>query len=128
MVKEQIANTGVIPSMVSVDDGYSSQAGRDEVLGLGVKVVSVSGAKGKKLIGESQWKSPDYRQARADRSGMESLMFTLKDGFDFAEMMRRGREHVRAEMLEKLLAHNVVQMLRVRQRLAEAKENDRIAA
>ena len=128
MVEEQIANTGVIPSVVSVDDGYSSQGGRDQVLNLGVKVVSVGGGKGKKLIQESQWKSPDYRQARADRSGMESLMFTLKDGFDFAEMMRRSREHVRAEMLEKVLAYNVFQMLRVRQRLLEPKEVEQAAA
>jgi len=128
MVKEQIANTGVIPSIVSVDDGYSSQEGRDEVLSLGVKVVSVSGAKGKKLIEEAQWKTRAYRQARADRSGMESLVFTLKDGFEFAEMMRRSQEHVRAEMLEKLLAYNVSQMLRVRQRLLKPKEVERAAA
>ena len=38
MLKEQITNTGVIPSMASVDDGYSSQQGREELLGLGVKV------------------------------------------------------------------------------------------
>src|SRR6202048_616531 len=62
MVKEQIANTGVIPAMTSADDGYSSQEGREEVLGLGVKVVSISGAKGKKLIESQQWKSRPYRQ------------------------------------------------------------------
>src|ERR1700674_4720260 len=56
-VKEQITNTGVIPSLTSADDGYSSQQGREEVLGLGVKVVSISGAKGKKLIEAQQWKS-----------------------------------------------------------------------
>ena len=54
MVKEQITNTGVIPSLTSADDGYSSQQGREEVLGLGVKVVSISGAKGKKLIEAQQ--------------------------------------------------------------------------
>src|ERR1700737_58652 len=35
MVKEQITNTGVIPSMASADDGYSTQQGREEVLRLG---------------------------------------------------------------------------------------------
>ena len=40
MIKEQITNTGVIPAMTSADDGYSSQEGREEVLGLGVKVVA----------------------------------------------------------------------------------------
>jgi hypothetical protein len=36
--------------MTSVDDGYSSQQGREELLSLGVKVVSIGGAKGKKII------------------------------------------------------------------------------
>src|SRR5262249_29670200 len=85
MVKEQITNTGVIPSMASADDGYSTQQGREEVIDLGLKVVSISGAKGKKLIQEQQWKSKPYRQARAERSAMESLVFTLKEGFEFGE-------------------------------------------
>ena len=108
--------------MVSVDDGYSSQEGLDEVLGLGVKVVSISGAKGKKLIEAPQWKSPEYRRARAERSAVESLVFTLKEGFEFAEMMRRSRENVLAEMLEKVLAYNICQIIRVRKRRREAEE------
>src|SRR6202140_2866891 len=55
MVKEQITNTGVIPAMASADDGYSSQEGLEEVLHLGIKVVSISGAKGKKLIEAQRW-------------------------------------------------------------------------
>jgi hypothetical protein len=47
MAQEQITNTGVIPSMVSADDGYSTQQELEELLDLGVKVVSISGAKGK---------------------------------------------------------------------------------
>jgi hypothetical protein len=49
--------------MTSVDDGYSSQQGREEVLRLGVKVVSISGAKGKKIIEVQQWKSQPYQRA-----------------------------------------------------------------
>ena len=82
MVKEQITNTGVIPAMTSADDGYSSQEGREEVLGLGVEVVSISGAKGKRLLEAQQWKSRPYRQARAERSAIESLVFTLKEGLN----------------------------------------------
>src|SRR5262245_36720108 len=70
MVRQQIANTGIIPSMASADDGYSSQLGRDEVLGLGLKVVSLGGAKGKKITEAQQWNSPPYRQARAERSAI----------------------------------------------------------
>jgi len=128
MVKEQIANTGVIPSTASADDGYSTQQGRDEVLGLGLKVVSISGAKGKKIIEPQQWKSQPYRQARADRSAMESLVFTLKEGFDFGQMVRRTHDNVLAEMLEKVLAYNICQIIRVRKKLSERQETERTAA
>jgi hypothetical protein len=64
-------------------------------------VVSISGAKGKKLIQAQQWKSKPYRQARAERSAMESLVFTLKESFEFGELVRRTHENVLAEMLEK---------------------------
>ena len=80
MVKEQITNTGVIPSMASADDGYSTQQRREEVLSLGLKVVSISGAKGKKIIEAQKWKSEPYRQARAERSAMESLVFHFERG------------------------------------------------
>jgi Transposase DDE domain len=128
MVKEQITNTGVIPAMTSADDGYSSQEGREEVLGLGVKVVSISGAKGKRLLEAQQWKSRLYRQARAERSAIESLVFTLKEDFEFGEMARRTHENVLAEMLEKVLAYNISQMIRVRKKLSEAEQMERAAA
>src|ERR1700745_2383203 len=136
LAQEQITNTGVIPSMVSADDGYSSQEGLEEVLGLGVKVVSISGAKvvsigeakGKKIIEARQWKSQPYRQARAERSAIESLVFTLKEGFEFGEMVRRTHENVLAEMLEKMLAYNISQIIRVRKKLSELQEMQRAAA
>src|SRR4030081_2973066 len=86
MIKEQITNTGVIPAMTGADDGYSSQEGLEEVQRLGIKVVSISGAKSKKLIEAQQWKSKAYRQARAERSAIESLVFALKEGFEFGEI------------------------------------------
>ena len=128
MVKEQITNTGVIPAMTSADDGYSSQEGLEEVLRLGIKVVSISGAKGKKLIEAPQWKSQPYRQARAERSAIESLVFTLKEGFEFGEMVRRTHENVLAEMLEKVLAYNISQIIRVRKKLSEPEQMERAAA
>jgi len=128
MVKQQITNTGVLPTMASADDGYSSQEGREEVLHLGVKVVSISGAKGKKLLEAQQWKSRPYRQARAERSAIESLVFTLKEGFEFGEMARRTHENVLAEMLEKVLAYNVSQIIRVRKKLSELEPMERAAA
>jgi len=128
MAQEQITNTGVIPSMVSADHGYSTQQGLEELLGLGVKVVSISGAKGKKIIEAQKWKSQPYRQARAERSAMESLLFTLKESFEFGEMMRRTHKNVLAEMLEKVLAYNISQIIRVQKKLSEPQEMQRAAA
>jgi hypothetical protein len=128
MVREQITNTGVIPATSSADDGYSSQEGLEEVLQLGVKAVSISGAKGKKLIEAQQWKSQTYRQARAERSAIESLVFTLKESFEFGEMARRTHENVLAEMLEKVLAYNISQIIRVRKKLTEPQQMQQEAA
>jgi IS5 family transposase len=128
MVKEQITNTGVIPTMTSADDGYSSQEGLEEVLRLGVKAVSISGAKGKRLLEAQQWKSRPYRQARAERSAIASLVFTLKEGFAFGEMARRTHENVLADMLEKVLAYNISQIIRVRKKLSEAEQMERAVA
>jgi hypothetical protein len=59
---------------------------------------------------------------------MESLLFTLKDGFEFGEMMRRTHENVLAEMLEKVLAYNISQIIRMRKKLSERQEMERAAA
>jgi hypothetical protein len=127
MVKEQMANTGVVPSMASADDGYSTREGRQEVLGLGLQVVSIGGAKGKKITEAQQWNSQHYRRARAERAAVESLLFTLKEGFAFGELTRRTHENVLAEMLEKVLAYNISQIIRQRKK-SEPEEMRQIAA
>ena len=76
MVKEQITNTGVIPAMTSADDGYSSQEGLEEVLGLGVKVVSISGAKGKRLLTPSPAFLPPLVCRRRDHY-LRAVVFAL---------------------------------------------------
>jgi len=70
--------TAVIASIVSADDGYASAKGRDKLLELGVKTISISGAKGKKLTASEDWDSEEYKDARRCRSAVESLMFTIK--------------------------------------------------
>ena len=59
---------------------------------------------------------------------MESLVFTLKEGFEFGEMARRTHENVLAEMLEKVLAYNIFQIIRLRKKLSEPEEMERAAA
>jgi len=119
-IRESIKRTGVIAALVSTDDGYASAKGREEVLDMGVKDISISGAKGKKLTDLDDWQSEVYRGARRDRSAVESLMFTIKDGFEFGELGRRGIEAVRSELMEKVLAYNCCRIILMRKRRREA--------
>jgi hypothetical protein len=98
-----ISRTGVLPDTISADDGYSNKAIREYFLEKGVRVVSISGSKGKKIIGN-------------DRSAVESLMFTIKYCFDFGRVMRRGIENVRAELLEKVIAYNFCRIVELRRK------------
>ena len=119
MVKHAIANTGIIPQMVNADDGYSSRAGVDQTEELGVRRVSISGAKGKKLLGE-RWDEEEYRLARSNRSAVESLMFCLKHGFDFGQLSRTGLAAAREEFLEKCIAYNICRGIELRKRRRQA--------
>ena len=121
-IADSIQRTSVVADLVSTDDGYASAKGRDELLALGVKAVSISGAKGKKLTTLEDWESETYRDARRYRSAVESLMFTIKDGFAFGELGRRGIDAVRAELLEKVLAYNCCRSILLRQRQREELE------
>jgi len=115
-IRDSINRTGVVAELVSTDDGYASAKGRGEVLAMGVKDVSISGAKGKRLTEPDDWKSDMYRDARRNRSAVESLMFTIKDGFEFGELGRRGLESVRGELLEKVLAYNCCRIILMKKR------------
>ena len=121
-IRDSIKRTGVVAALVSSDDGYASAKGRDKLLAMGVKAISISGAKGKKLTDPDDWDSEAYRDARRCRSAVESLMFTIKDGFAFGELGRRGIDAVRNELLEKVLAYNCCRRILVRQRQKEELE------
>lgn len=114
-VQETIDRTGVVPDEVTLDDGYASKKGLEETRALGVKVVSISGAKGKKLLSE-EWEQPEYKAARNRRSAVESLMFCLKFSFHFGRTGRKGIERVRHELMERCLAYNLcrIRLLRMR--------------
>jgi IS5 family transposase len=128
VVLDHWERSGVLPRLVSSDDGYCDQKAREDLLQAGVEVVSISGAKGKKITGAEEWNRPDYRAARANRSAVESLMFTLKDGYEFGQLLRRQIDNVRAELTEKVLAYNIRQMIRVRDRQDREKQEQSLAA
>lgn len=117
LVRKAIENTGIAPRCVSTDDGYSSKKGRDAVLKIdGIDAVSISGSKGKDLISEDDWESELYKEARRNRSSVESLIFILKYSFRFGLLRRRGIDAVREELLEKAIVHNFSRMALMRRR------------
>lgn len=59
---------------------------------------------------------------------MESLIFTLKDGYQFGQLQRRENANVRAELMEKILAYNFDQIIRVRARRARAAQERALTA
>jgi IS5 family transposase len=124
MVNEVKARTGVTPKTVSVDDGYASQANKDALQAGGTEIISINGAKGRALTARADWNSDEYALARDKRSAVESLMFTLKQGFDFGVVARRGLAAAHAELLEKALAYNICHMVRIRIAIQRAVEPD----
>jgi hypothetical protein len=52
----------------------------------------------------------------------------LKEGFEFGQLVRRSHENVLAEMLEKVLAYNISQIIRLRKKLPEPEQMRPIAA
>ena len=120
MADEVMRRTGVKLKVLSVDDGYASAENVLEIKARGIEVTSINGAKGKALTAKADWDSDAYRDARNQRSAAESLMFTLKQGFHFGEVARRGLQAAHAEMLEKAIAYNICHLTRVRLAAAEA--------
>jgi IS5 family transposase len=118
MIEEVIGRTKVIPSVVSVDDGYASAKNVEQIKERQIQDISINGAKGRALTSAEDWESDLYADARNNRSAIESLMFTLKHGFDFGEVARRGLSAVHAELLEKALAYNICVTVRLRKAVA----------
>ena len=116
MVDEVMRRTQVTPKVLSVDDGYASNTNEKAMRARGIAVVSINGAKGRALTARADWNSDEYLDARNLRSAVESLMFTLKQGFDFGEVARRGLSSVYAELLEKALAYNLCHSARLKKR------------
>lgn len=112
MIRKVISTTGIIPTAVSTDDGYTS-AENLKILknDLGIRRVSFSGSKGKKLT-IADWDTACYVESRRMRSSIESLMFTIKFSHKFGRLRRRGIDAVNAEQLEKILSYNFIKIIR----------------
>jgi Transposase DDE domain len=120
MVDAVVRRTTVVPKVLSVDDGYASAANVAAMKARDIEVISINGSKGRALTALADWNSDEYVRARAQRSAIESMMFTLKQGFDFGEVARRGLGAAHGELLEKALAYNLCHMARTRLKRDEA--------
>jgi len=116
MVQQSVERSGVVPSGVTADDGYAAKAGRENVAALGVTHVRLCGSKGKALTPQEEWDSEQQRAERSRRSAVESLMYVLKQGFDFERLHRRGIGRVRSEILEKVIGYNFRRLALLRKR------------
>lgn len=114
LVGEAVANTGVVPALASFDDGYTSAANLAGLKGMGIRDVSFSGAKGKRLLGDEAWDGDALREARRNRSAVESLMFCLKHCHQFGQLRRRGIDGVRAELAGKAVVYNFCRIVMLR--------------
>lgn len=114
MVDEVIRRTTVVPAVLSVDDGYASAANVEAMKARKIEVISINGSKGRALTARADWDSVEYSLARDQRSSIESLMYTLKQGFDFGDVARRGLNAAYAELMEKVLAYNLCRLARMR--------------
>jgi hypothetical protein len=125
LVGASIANTGVVPTTVSTDDGYT---GADQLAGckaLGVEIVSFSGARGKALLGDSRWESEPYREARRARNGAESGIGVLKAMEGFGQLRTCGIARVRAELLGKVIGYNALKIVSLRKRKHEKEHRNK---
>jgi hypothetical protein len=110
-----IRNTGRTPKAVVADDGYASAQGRTDLFEMNVETVCITGAKGRKLTSEEEWTAELFTELRKGRSAVESTIFVLKHIFALGCAARRGREEVRAELLEKTIAHNFCRIAYLRE-------------
>jgi len=120
LTKQIKKRTGVQPTEITADDGYSVQALRDQLLSDGIDQVYFCGSKAKAFTAEEEWDDPAYQKARRDRSAVESLIFVLKSVFGFGRLRRRGLKAVEAELLGKVIAHNFYRMALLRRRAQAA--------
>ena len=119
VLEQAIERTGVVPKMLSGDDGYPSEENLEWLQEVGVETNSFNGAKGRKLTSEEDWESTAYQIARAERSMIEGLFSTLKIVQGFGKLSRRGLENGKSELLEKVLAQNFYRIGILRKRREE---------
>lgn len=100
--------TGVTPSAVSTDDGYTSRANLKWIRdGLGA-LASFSGAKGRRLTPPGEWDDDAHRALRRVRARFKGVISTLKRAHLLGRAACVGEGRVRAELLCKVIAYDLM--------------------
>jgi len=128
MVEQCAGNTGIALAEVSTDDGYTSTENLNSLRKRGIGMVSFSGSKGRKVLGEELWNSEEYKDLRDDRAAVESTIFTVKHKFNLSSFCRRGLSGVRMELAGTVFAYNLWRMAYVRRRHREQESGAPVAA
>jgi len=117
VVLDHWERTGVLPQLVSSDDATAA--------GVPGKICwrpewrwSVSAAPKERKLRRRRIEPAGLPGGAANRSAVESLMFTLKRATSLVNYSAGRMKNVRAELTEKVLAYNLDQILRVRERQA----------
>ena len=106
-LEENEKMTGQKAIMISVDDGYSSAANLGYAIEKGAELVSISGSKGKKLLGEEIYESENYQLARNIRSISEAGISKLKNYHNLERFTVCGVKRVRQETLISTIGFNL---------------------
>ena len=119
MFHTHCGNTGQKALAVSTDDGYTSADNLKQLSDEGVQVVSFSGAKGRRLLGDDIYELDACSLLRSERSSVESTIFTFKHKMGMRRFCRRGLRGVQADLSSAVLAYNLWRLSYVRRRNAE---------
>lgn len=106
-IKDHQKQTGVLPMVVSTDDGYTSAANWDKAIELGVELTSFSGSKGKALFGEELWQDEQLKELRRNRSNAEARISHFKIDFHMQRLSVGGIERVRREIKLRAISYNI---------------------
>lgn len=128
LLQQTINRVEVTPKIGTVDDGYSAAENWQEATEVyKLEVMSISGAKGRKLLGEEIYNSQEYKNARNIRGKYEFPFFILKHMQDMQRMKRVGVKAVRREITEKVIAFNTIRAIQLRKQMSEER-HQKVAA
>jgi IS5 family transposase len=117
IAEKSMKNTGIIPQVISVDDGYTSAENLAELQEREVEIVSFSGTHGRKLLGEELWENKEYSEARRARNTAEGGISYLKNRVNLEQCTVCGIDRVRREATERIIAANALRIRFIRRKL-----------